>query len=528
MASHIRLVPLPGSARAPLPDAHVVGPTALDERLEVTVRVRPRSSLQALATSKTMTAHLPRERQYMSRDDHAARHGADPQDLAAVAAFAKRHGLTVVESSGARRSLVLSGTVAALSNAFGVVLEHYEHPHGSYRGRTGVVHVPANLAPIVEGVFGLDDRPQCQPHFQRCKTPAALQTQTGNAVFTPPQLAQVYHFPTGLDGQGQCLALIELGGGYRKADLHAYFTALGLPVPTVQMVLVDHAHNRPTTSDGPDSEVMLDIEVAAAIAPQARIVVYFAPNTDQGLLDAITKAIHDTVHQPSIISISWGAPESQWTPQALQQIDQAFQAAAALGVTVCCASGDNGSSDGASDGQAHVDFPASSPWALGCGGTRLDARGTTVTREVVWHDSPDSATGGGVSDVFPLPQWQQGAQVPPSVNASGRRGRGVPDVAGDADPATGYRVRVDGQEYVIGGTSAVAPLWAGLIALLNQHLGQQVGYLNPLLYEALASQNVCRDITTGSNGAYTARPGWDACTGWGVPDGTKLLQALSR
>jgi kumamolisin len=188
MASHIQLVPLPGSARAPLPDAHVVGPMALDERLEVTVRVRPRSSLQALATSKPMTAHLPRERQYMSRDDHAARHGADPQDLAAVAAFAKRHGLTVVESSGARRSLVLSGTVAALSNAFGVVLEHYEHPHGSYRGRTGVVHVPANLAPIVEGVFGLDDRPQCQPHFQRCKTPAALQTQTGNAVFTPPQL----------------------------------------------------------------------------------------------------------------------------------------------------------------------------------------------------------------------------------------------------------------------------------------------------------------------------------------------------
>jgi kumamolisin len=437
-------------------------------------------------------------------------------------------GFTAVESSGARRSLVLSGTVAALSNAFGVVLEHYEHPHGSYRGRTGAVHVPAYLAPIVEGVFGLDDRPQCQPHSQRCKAPAALQAKTGSVAFTPPQLAQVYHFPTGLDGQGQCLALIELGGGYRKADLQAYFTALGLPVPTVQMVLVDHAHNRPTTSDGPDSEVMLDIEVVAAIAPQARIVVYFAPNTEQGLLDAITKAMHDTVHQPSIISISWGAPESQWTPQALQQIDQAFQAAAALGVTVCCASGDNGSGDGASDGQAHVDFPASSPWALGCGGTRLDARGATVTREVVWNDSPDSATGGGVSDVFPLPQWQQGAQVPPSVNASGQRGRGVPDVAGDADPATGYRVRVDGQEYVIGGTSAVAPLWAGLIALLNQHLGQPVGYLNPLLYEALASQNVCRDITTGSNGAYAARPGWDACTGWGVPDGTKLLQALSR
>src|SRR5512145_191182 len=148
MASHDQSVPLPGSARAPLPNAHVVGSTAPDERLEVTVRVRPRSSLQTLATAKTMTAHLPHERQYMSRADYAARYGADPQDLDAVAAFAKRHGLAVVESSSARRSLVLSGTVAALSNAFGVVLEHYEHPHGSYRGRTGAIHVPANLAPI--------------------------------------------------------------------------------------------------------------------------------------------------------------------------------------------------------------------------------------------------------------------------------------------------------------------------------------------------------------------------------------------
>jgi kumamolisin len=527
MASHDQSVPLPGSARAPLPNAHVVGPAALDERLEVTVRVRPRSSLQALATAKTMTAHLPHERQYMSRDDYAARYGADPKDLDTVAAFAKRHGLAVVESSSARRSLVLSGTVAALSNAFGVVLEHYEHPHGSYRGRTGAIHVPANLAPIVEGVFGLDDRPQCQPHFQRWKTPETLQAQAKSVAFTPPQLAQVYRFPTGLDGQGQCLAIIELGGGYRKADLQAYFTTLGLPVPTVQMVLVDHAHNHPTTPDGPDSEVMLDIEVAAAIAPQARIVVYFAPNTDQGLLDAITTAVHDTVHQPSIISLSWGAPESQWTPQALQQIDQAFQAAAALGLTVCCAAGDNGSGDGARDGQVHVDFPASSPFALGCGGTRLDAHGTTVTREIVWNDNPNSATGGGVSDIFPLPQWQQGAQVPPSANDGGQRGRGVPDIAGDAAPATGYRIRVDGHEYVIGGTSAVAPLWAGLIALLNQHLGHPVGYLNPLLYGALANQGVCRDITTGNNGAYAARPGWDACTGWGVPDGAKLLQALS-
>jgi kumamolisin len=212
----------------------------------------------------------------------------------------------------------------------------------------------------------------------------------------------------------------------------------------------------------------------------------------------------------------------------MQQFDQAFQAAAALGVTVCCASGDNGSGDGLSDGQAHVDFPASSPFALGCGGTKLVASGTVITSEVVWNAGPDSATGGGVSAMFALPHWQEGVHVPVAANPGGHTGRGVPDVAGDADPATGYHVRVDGQEFVIGGTSAVAPLWAGLLALLNQRLGHPVGYLNPLLYGPLADTGACHDITSGNNGAYQARPGWDACTGWGVPDGTRLLQALGE
>lgn len=528
MATQSPHVPVSGSERAPLPNAHVVGPIAPTERLEVTIRVRPRVSLQAIATSAAMAARPPRERRYLSREEYAAAHGADPQDLAAIEAFARQHGLAVVESSSARRSVVLSGTAATLSAAFDVVLEQYEHPGGSYRGRTGSVHVPAELAPIVEGVFGLDDRPQFKPHFQVRQAGGVAQPHANGMSFTPPQLARLYNFPTGLDGQGQCIAIIELGGGYRTADIRAYFTALGLPIPKVKAVLVDHAHNHPTTPQGADGEVMLDIEVAAAIAPKALIAVYFAPNTDQGFLDAITTAIHDQVNKPSVLSISWGAPESQWTSQAMQQFDQAFQAAAALGVTVCCASGDNGSDDGLSDGRAHVDFPASSPFALGCGGTKLVASGTAITSEVVWNEGPDSATGGGVSAMFALPHWQEGARVPVAANPGGHTGRGVPDVAGDADPATGYHVRVDGQEFVIGGTSAVAPLWAGLLALLNQRLGHPVGYLNPLLYGLLVGTGACRDITSGNNGAYQARSGWDACTGWGVPDGAKLLRALGE
>jgi kumamolisin len=260
--------------------------------------------------------------------------------------------------------------------------------------------------------------------------------------------------------------------------------------------------------------------------------VYFAPNSEQGFVDAILAAVHDDVRKPSVISISWGAPESDWTDQGLAAMDQAFEAAAALGVTVCCAAGDAGAHDqnpdnGTPDGRAHADFPASSPHVLGCGGTRITVSGGAITSETVWNDDPSSsATGGGVSDVFALPSWQTDAGVPPSINPGGHVGRGVPDVAGNASPATGYRVRVDYMTYTIGGTSAVSPLWAGLIALLNQKLPQHVGWLNPLLYGPLVGTGAMRDITSGDNGGYTARPGWDACTGWGVPDGKKLLAAL--
>jgi kumamolisin len=211
----------------------------------------------------------------------------------------------------------------------------------------------------------------------------------------------------------------------------------------------------------------------------------------------------------------------------MTQYDQAFQAAAAMGVTICVAAGDNGSSDGVTDGQVHVDFPASSPNVLACGGTRLLASGTTISAETVWNEgATTSATGGGVSGFFALPAYQAKAGVPVSAGAGGKAGRGVPDVAGDADPATGYEVRVDGESFVIGGTSAVAPLWAGLIALMNQKLGHPVGFLNPMLYGSLQGKGATHDITVGDNGSYSAKAGWDPCTGWGSPDGAKLLKAL--
>ncbi len=329
----------------------------------------------------------------------------------------------------------------------------------------------------------------------------------------------------------QTIAIIELGGGYRTSDLRAYFDKLALPVPAITAVSVGGARNTPSGDpNGADGEVLLDIEVVGAIAPAARLVVYFAANTDKGFLDAITTAIHDATRAPSVVSISWGGPESSWTHQALNAYDEAFQDAAALGVSICCAAGDNGSGDGVADRRAHVDFPASSPHVLACGGTRLEASSGAIEREVVWDEARGGATGGGVSDVFSRPAYQRHAVgVPLSVNASHFPGRGVPDVAGNADPATGYEIRVDGHEAVFGVTSAaLAPLCqAALIALRNEWpLARLLGYANPVLYAAAAAvwpgerqQRFLRRATSGENGAYRAGAGWDPCTGLGSPNG---------
>jgi kumamolisin len=521
---------LDGSERTPLEGAREIGPANPNEMVDVTVQLRSKAGKRPIMDPEEYKKPV-RERKIFSRKEFEKRHGADAESMAKVEAFARDHKLLVKEKSAARRTIMLSGTVTAMNKAFGVQLKEYEHPGGQYRGRTGPVHLPVDLQEDVEGVFGLDNRPQAKPHFRRRQGRGGVRAAAVNLSYTPVQVAEFYEFPTNVDGTGECIALIELGGGYTVADLNSYWSQLGLKkTPTVSAVSVGDASNRPTGSaNGPDGEVMLDIEVAGAIAYGAKIVAYFAENTDAGFLNAITTAAHDTTNNPSIISISWGGPESTWTQQAMTSMDEAFQAAAAMGVTVTVAAGDDGSTDGVSDGQNHVDFPASSPNVLACGGTKLVASGGEVGSEVVWNElaNGEGATGGGVSDVFPLPSWQNAAGVPPSANKGHKVGRGVPDVAGDADPTTGYVTRVDGKADVIGGTSAVAPLWAGLVALINQSVGKPVGFLNALLYQAGDPSGDFHDITSGNNGAYSARPGWDACTGLGSPVGSKISGIFS-
>ena len=459
----------------------------------------------------------------MTRAEFAKRHGPDPASMKLVKSFGAEFGLTS-ETPGAatgRREVQLTGSASAMQKAFGVELKAHEIGGTTYRVREGSICLPEELIGHVDAVLGLDNRPQAKPHFRVVKPHAT------NLSYTPVQVAELYGFPTGAGAAaGQTIGIIELGGGYKTADLTAYFKTLGMPAPTVTAVLVDKAKNAPTNANSADGEVLLDIEVCAAVAPGAKIAVYFTPNTDQGFIDAISTAVHDTTNKPSVISISWGGPESTWTAQSMAALDAACQSAAALGVTITVAAGDDGSTDGVKGKTNHVDFPASSPHVLACGGTKLVGSGTSITSEVVWNETAanEGATGGGVSNVFPLPTWQANAKVPaPTVKGGGR---GVPDVAGDADPATGYTIRVDGETTVIGGTSAVAPLWAGLIALANAKNKLSAGFINPTLYSA-ASAKAFHDITSGNNGGFTAGPGWDACTGLGSPIGSAIIAALA-
>jgi kumamolisin len=488
-------VVLPGSTRAAAEGIRVERPTDPNATVEATVVLR-------------------------RRPDGGV--GADPDDLRTALEVLEGQGLGVVRVDERTRRIRIRGSVAQVSEAFGTSLDEAtttaQGQSRTFRHRTGDLTVPAALADRVIAVLGIDDRPQARTQFRAARAAAVPRS------YSVPEIGAAYDFPAEYDGSGQSVAIIELGGGYSDSDLDTYFSQVGVHRPSVTAVGVDGAANQPGSDpQGADGEVLLDIEVVGALAPGADIVVYFAPNTDAGFLDAVSEALQANP-TPAAVSISWGASEDDWTAQARRAMDSAFADAVALGVVVTAAAGDRGSSDGASDGASHVDFPASSPNVLACGGTRLEATGGQITSESVWNDgAAGGATGGGISDAFDRPPRQDALAIPGT-------GRGVPDVAGNADPQTGYEVLVDGESMVIGGTSAVSPLWAALAARLAQATGGPLTNFLDTLYAGAAAGSVpdgFRDITTGNNGAYQAGTGWDACTGLGSPQGSALLARLS-
>lgn len=492
---------LTGSEHAAPRGMKVIGRVPGDEAITVSLYLKPRGD----APKSCSRAELRGRREV----DHAP-------DFETIRTFAREAGLEVVTEDAARRLVQLRGPAHAIERAFNTEIHHYEQDASVFRGRDGSLSLPGDVAACVVAVLGIDTTPIATPKIvpHRGTTPPA--------GFLPTDIARLYGFEGG-DASGQCIGIIELGGGYTDADNQAAFGAMNQPVPDIVAVSVDGGANVPGQSDA-DGEVALDIQVAGGVAPGAKIAVYFAANTSQGFVDAITRAVHDDTNNPSALSISWGSAEDGWSQQSIAAMSAAFADAAALGQTVCAASGDSLATDGESDGKAHVDYPASDPAVLGCGGTRITASGDTIIDEVVWK-SNGGGTGGGVSALFRLPAYQKDIGVPSAPTGEG--GRGVPDVAGDADPDSGYRIVTGGHTGIIGGTSAVAPLWAAITVLLNAGRKTPLGQPHVALY---AAASAFRDITRGDNksGAigFAATKGWDACTGLGSPAGERLKSAL--
>ena len=456
-----------GSKRVPLPGARALGRANPHTTIDVSLKLRRKAEIADLTGRPAAT---------MSREELAEKYGASADDIDKVVQAFQKLGLKRVEANAATRTVRLSGTIEQMENAFGVKLFDYAHPEGNYRGRVGAVSVPSEVKDIVQAVFGLDNRRVAKRRRHPVHELSKSKTlRIPSSWYIPSQLAAHYNFPTG-DGTGEAVGLLEFGGGYFPADLQEFCKLAGVGMPTVVPVSTDGTATN--SRDGAEGEVMLDVEVVAGICPKSTIVVYFAEWTEQGWITAMDAVIQDKTHDPGVISVSWGAPEDTdiWTDQAMTQMNETFKEAALLGITICIAAGDDGSSDADMDGHAHADFPASSPYVLAVGGTTIPTKGGTGP-DIVWKEGDGlradngGSTGGGVSAKFDRPPWQEGITVA-SVNPGAIVGRCVPDVAANADwNASPYLLVVDGKVQGNGGTSAASPLWASLVTLVNQARG---------------------------------------------------------
>jgi kumamolisin len=540
MASKVASVALLGSEHAKPRGHKDLGNSKPEQPISVTVILRRRTGSVAAKPPSRTEAAFPQ----ISRAAFLRTRGADPKDMKAVSAFAKAHGLKVVESHQARRSIELRGTIAAINAAFQVQLHDFQGPRGRYRTHEGRVFLPKSLARgIVQCILGLDTRPVPAKHFARRTSTAADPPDT--RALTPLQVATLYEFPSG-DGAGQTIGIYEMvtsdgPPGYAKADVAATIQAFGgnLIVPAPIDVPIDGTAN----SGQSDPETLLDVTVTGAIAQRAQIAVYFTGESTPNMTHALQRMIHPTPGDPvpTIISISYGwglddASANNLTAQEIGVIDALFEDAAHLGITVLVSTGDSGAKLESSS-KAQASFPATDPWVLACGGTTLgDIKGTSFD-EYVWNDTfgqNSGATGGGISPHFPAPSYQAALKLPKGL-ATGKPGRGIPDVSGNASPNSGYPqvIVAQGSENG-GGTSAVAPLYAGLLARINGNLGRSVGFINAQLYQSAGA--LCRDVvglpgpvnnSYGGVKGYPAGVGWDACTGFGSLKGTALQNLLA-
>jgi kumamolisin len=523
-------VPVAGSYLAPV-KGYLVTVEAIEDELEAIVVLRRQTTIQAPAAPASAKGSRDPGRPALMRADFVKFYGASETDLQRVATYANEAGLTIVEqwTSLATRALALKGPFTKFEAAFAVKLAVYKSDAGDcYVGRNGPVFVPTALTGIVEAVLGLDTR---QVGFRCTRILGNVRANLPK----PPDVAKQYNF-LDVTVKNQCIALLEFGGGYYQADIDAYFKALQRASPNIVEVDISGQSNNPGIDQTCDKEVTMDVCIAGSVAQGATLALYFSRLTELGWYRAVSACLADTKNDPSVISISWGAPElgqsKSWSSGGMAAMSKLFQDAARLNITVVAAAGDYGSDCLAGDRMAHVEYPASDPSVIGCGGTVIANFAQAPAVEVPWTHSVSAngvtASGGGISDIYPVPAFQRTVSLPDSVN-TGQTNRGVPDIAGYAAPA--FAFVYNGQAFEAAGTSLVAPLYAALFAQLNASLGKPIGFITDKLY-SFAGTTVFRDMTGGLSNSvnyaagYRAGAGWDAVTGLGVIDGKALLVKL--
>ena len=530
--------------------------TASAER-SVFVLLRP-------ATAVPVETHIAEARrgQVLARGEFLRRYAPAPEALAQLAAFADEHELTMVDEPAAWCCFELCGNAEQLHRAF---------PGGPRQP------VPDALADIATWVFRLAYIEQPEPRLPpapRLPTPRTPEVAPDPRAlkpehYFPPQFIDWYEFPARYRGAGQCIGVMALLGGYKHEDLDTFYAAMDAPRPEI----VNVGPNTWATARGDlwiNYEISMDLQIASSCAPEAKTVVYNAGARTSAEVDVwhyyevYSTAIFDELHRPSVLTLSGGMVENfygYWTADEAEVLEGLFAAAACVGVTLVFPSGDSGSNHPTAsfmfDMPAVVIYPGSSPWALSVGGTTVEVEAGELVGERVWNrldlhmhlqyrsakppavPASLGASGGGVSRYFPRPSWQDRVEVPPYHvidftnwvfnNPQVFDGRGVPDVAACGDFLTGYKVHLDGRWCHGGGTSASTPLWAAMIARINQALGRPVGFLNPVLYElATRAGAELFNRPSGSNGAFHADPdkAWNPCTGLGTPRGAALIEAL--
>nr|BFD92425.1 hypothetical protein KitaXyl93_37850 [Kitasatospora sp. Xyl93] len=499
-------------------------PAAQQISVSVSLKLRDTDALDRFLTAVT-TPGTPEYGHYLTPEQFTARFGPTQAAVDQVRTYLAQQGLTVTDVSANRQVVNAHGTTAQVSQAFGTHESAYLDPQlqRAFFANDAAASIPSDLAAVVQGVSGLDNH---AVRKNRLATPNAVTPNAATATpsgMSPAQYTGAYNLTrTGADGTGVTVALWEFDG-YKSTNLTTYDSQFGLSGPAVTTVAVDGANYDSKPGEG-QGEVELDSEIVRGVAPKATQLVYEAPNSDQGEIDMANKIVTD--NRVSVISISWGSCEPDTTASSMTAVDNAFKQAAAQGISIFSASGDDGSRDctRSTSGSSvkAVDFPASSPHQTGVGGTNLKvSSGNTYSSESAW-----STAGGGVSTVFAKPSWQTGTGVSGTM-------RTVPDVSSNADPASGFSIYTVGGWQVYGGTSAAAPLWSGYAAQFNQKAkaaGQPVlGEASPRLYSVANSGSygsTFHDVTAGANQDFSTKAGYDQVTGWGTPVADALTTAL--